>query len=151
MHQARIVSSIFIRRPIEQVFTYLTTPANWPQWHPASRCVSGTTGHSLECGEQVTEDYEVAGRPGRAIWTVRERHAPTRWVIEGQAESGGTATITYTLTPESDGTAFERELLYTIPRPLGVLLDRLLWRRRVRQESTEALRRLKQVLESGTV
>jgi uncharacterized protein YndB with AHSA1/START domain len=151
MHQARIVSCIHISRPIEHVFTYLTTPGNWPHWHPASRRVSGRTDHSLECGEQVTEDYEVAGRAGRVVWTVCERQAPTRWVIEGHSDAGGTATITYTLTPQPDGTSFERELIYRLPRPLAALLDRLLWRRQVREESTEALRRLKEVLEGGTV
>jgi hypothetical protein len=53
------------------------------------------------------------------------------------------------LTPEPEGTAFERQFVYTTPTPWLALLDRLLLRRRIAAESAEALRRLKRVLESG--
>ena len=145
----RIYTTIHICKPIQPVFDYVTTPANWPRWHPSSLAVSGTTDHSLEIGERVTEEFLVAGRRGTAVWTVRECEAPHRWVIEGQAEGGGGATISYTLTPDADGTRFERELIYAMPNPLLTLLNRLILRRRVEAESAEALRRLKEVLERG--
>lgn len=31
---SRIYTTIHIRRPVEQVFDYVTAPANWPKWHP---------------------------------------------------------------------------------------------------------------------
>ena len=92
----RILTSIHIDKPIEQVFDFVTTPGHWPRWHPSSLGVSGAINHSLEVGEQVTEAFRAAGRSGRALWTVRERAAPRRWVIEGQAKDGGSATLTYT-------------------------------------------------------
>ncbi len=144
----RIYTTIHIRNPIEQVFDYVTTPANWPQWHPSSLGVSGAADHSLEVGEQVTEEFRVAGRRGRVVWTVLEREAPHRWVIEGRVERGAGGTITYTLSSHGDGTTFEREFVYTMPGLLLRLLDRLVYRRRVEAESSEALRRLKAVLES---
>ncbi|MCZ7574518.1 MAG: SRPBCC family protein [Ardenticatenaceae bacterium] len=92
----RIVTSALIHKPIEQVFDYVTTPGNWPQWHPSSLAVSGAAQHSLEPGEQVTEEFRVAGRRGRVVWTAREREAPRRWVIDGQIEGRrGGGTITY--------------------------------------------------------
>ena len=142
-----IHTNIQVHIPIEQVFDYVTTPGNWPQWHPSSLGVSGATDHSLEPGEQVTEEYNVAGRRGRVVWTVRERDIPHRWMIDGRVEGGGGGTITYTLTPQANGTTFEREFVYSMPNPLLTLLDRLVLRRRVETESAEALRRLKQVLE----
>ncbi len=143
-----IYTAIQIRKPIEQIFDYVTTPGNWPQWHPSSLAVSGATDHSLEIGEQVTEEFRVAGRRGRVVWTVREREVPRRWAIEGQVVGGGGGTVAYTLTPNGDGTTFEREFIYATRGPLLALLDRLVLRRRVEAESAEALRRLKQVLES---
>lgn len=143
----RIYKSIQIHTPIEQVFDYVTTPGNWPEWHPSSLGVSGATDHSLEPGEKVTEKYLVAGRRGSVVWTVRERTAPRRWIIEGQAEGGGGGTITYTLTAQDGGTFFERDFVYAMPNALLALLDRLVLRRRVDAESAEALRRLKDVLE----
>ena len=141
-----IRSRIQLHAPIEEVFDYVTTPGNWPTWHPSSLGVSGATCHSLEPGERVTEEYRVAGRCGRVTWTVREREAPRRWVIEGRT-GGGDGKIAYTLASHGDGTAFEREFVYSTSNPLLALLDKLVLRRRISAESAEALRRLKNVLE----
>lgn len=144
----RIFSATHIDKPIVQVFEYVTTPGNWPQWHPSSLGVSGATDHSLLMGEEVTEAFLVAGRRGHAVWTVTEREAPRRWVIEGQIvgrESGG--TVSYTLTSQDGGTLFEREFIYPAQGLLFRLLNTLFVRRRVQRESAKALQRLKAVLE----
>src|SRR3712207_2235967 len=121
----RIRSRIQLHAPIEEVFDYVTTPGNWPTWHPSSLGVSGATDHSLEPGERVIEEYRVAGRYGRVTWTVREREAPRRWVIEGRTEGGDDGKIAYTLASHGDGTAFEREFVYSASNPLLALLDKL--------------------------
>lgn len=62
---------------------------------------------------------------------------------------GGGGTITYALSALADDSSrFEREFVYPVPLPLIALLDRLYVRRRIHAESTEALRRLKHVLEA---
>src|SRR5947209_7567021 len=81
---SRIFTTALIHKPVEQVFDYVTTPGNWPRWHPSSLNVSGDVGHSLVPGEQCVEQFHVAGRTGNVVWTVRERIAPYRWVIEGK-------------------------------------------------------------------
>lgn len=145
----RIYTTATIARPIEQVFAYVSTPSHWPAWHPSSLGVSGATDHSLALGEQVTEEFSVAGRIGRARWTVRERAEPVRWVIEGVIEGRGSGgTVAYMLTPRGETTFFEREFTYPTPTLLFKLLDALVIHRRVRAESTEALRRLKARLEA---
>jgi uncharacterized protein YndB with AHSA1/START domain len=146
---SQVVSRATIARSPEEVFAYVTTPGHWPEWHPSSLGVTGATDHSLAVGEEVTESFLVAGKRGKAIWTVREREEPRRWVIFGQVEGGGTGTITYTLTPQDGGTAFEREFTYAMNNPLLALLDRLVLRRRIEGESAEALRRLKERLEDS--
>ena len=143
----RFVTTTLIRRPAEEVFAFLTTPAHWPRWHPASVKVTGAVDHPLLPGEQVTEEYVVAGQPGSAVWTVRERSAPHHWVLDGVGENGNRATITYTLRPYDSGTAFERVMVLT--RAQTELPEEVLegFRRQVDAESTEALRRLKVLLE----
>jgi uncharacterized protein YndB with AHSA1/START domain len=143
----RIVNTIAIARPAEQVFAFVTTPANWPRWHPSSLGVSAGADHPLEEGEQVTEEYRVAGQTGSAVWTVREREAPRRWVIDGVARNGNAATITYTLTPKDGGTHFERELILSLPQTAGFTVEAAALQARIEEESAEALRRLKAVLD----
>ena len=145
----RIYTTIEIEQPAERVFDYVTTPGHWPEWHPSSLGVSGLTDHSLEPGKQVTERFLVAGNRGAVVWAVRERDFPRRWVIDGTIrghDSGG--TVTYQLTSREGSTFFEREFTYPSLNLVFALLDRLIFRRRVQAESEEALRRLKQELES---
>lgn len=145
----RIVSMVEIALPAAQVFDFATTPGHWQEWHPASLAVRGATDHPLAQGEQVEEIFRLLGRRGRVIWTVRERVAARRWVIEGRVVAGGAGrgTITYTLTPTAEGTRFVREFLYTVPPGPLALLDRLVLRRRITAESDHALMQLKQHLE----
>jgi uncharacterized protein YndB with AHSA1/START domain len=145
---SRIVSAVVIAAPIEQVFAFATTPANWPRWHPASKAVTGAVDHSLEPGEQLVEEIEMTGYRGKASWVVRERAAPLRWVVEGEGGTGGHALLTYRLFAQTDGTRFERELVYRMPNAWSALLDVLFIRRRMSAQSEEALRRLKDLLEA---
>ena len=138
-----------IRRPVAEVFDYVTTPAHWLQWHPSSVALHGATDHSLGVDEEVTEDFRVAGRSGSVIWRVIAREAPTRWAIAGKVAGGGSGTITYTLSQTPAGTAFRREFIYAMPNWFAALLDRLFIRRRIAAESAEALGRLQQALESS--
>ena len=148
----RIYTAADIARPIAEVFDYVTTPGNWPQWHPSSLGVSGATDHSLAVGEQVTEQFLVAGRKGQCVWTVTELDAPHRWVITTVVEATHTqGQVAYTLTATADGTRFEREFVYHPPNILIALLDRLIVRRQVAMESAEALHRLKAQLEASKV
>src|SRR5215813_11487610 len=109
-----IVTTANIDRPVAEVFDYVTTPAHWLVWHPSSLGLHGTTDHSLRVGEEVTEDFRVAGRPGSVTWKVIAREVPTRWAISGHVAAGGSGTITYTLSPLNGGTAFRREFVYTM-------------------------------------
>lgn len=142
-----IVTTATIARSIAEVFDYVTTPAHWLVWHPSSLGLHGATDHSLQVGEEVTEDFRVAGRKGSVTWRVVERDAPSRWTISGRVAGGGGGTITYTLVPSGDDTAFRREFVYAMPNRLAELVDRLFVRRRIEAESIEAVRRLRQALE----
>lgn len=142
-----IVTTATIARPIAEVFDYVTTPAHWLVWHPSSLGLHGATDHSLQVGEDVTEEFRVAGRKGSVAWRVVARNAPVRWTISGQVAGGGNGTITYTLASSGDATAFRREFVYAMPNHFAELLDRLFLRRRIEAESVEAVRRLKQALE----
>ncbi|MPW16531.1 SRPBCC family protein [Paraburkholderia sp. CNPSo 3157] len=149
----RIVTVELIARPRTAVFDYVTTPAHWPAWHPSSLAVTGATDHSLAIGEQTTEEFRVAGRRGRVVWTVVERNRPDRWTIDGAIEGRPAGTVRYTLTPDvngtngANGTRFERTFIYRSPTLWFALLDAVLLRAKIQAESDEAVERLKNVLE----
>jgi uncharacterized protein YndB with AHSA1/START domain len=143
-----IVTKATIDRPIAEVFDYVTTPAHWLVWHPSSLGLHGATDHPLHVGEEVTEDFRVAGRRGSVTWKVIAREVPVRWAITGRVAAGGSGTITYTLSALEGGTAFRREFIYAMPNWFAELLDRLFIRQRIEAESAEAVRRLKQALET---
>lgn len=150
----RIDNTVVISVAPEQVFDYVTTPGNWPQWHPSSLAVRGATDHSARPGETATEDFIVAGRRGTLVWRVSERDAPRRWVIEGHGDDDGVAgatlaKISYTLTPDSSGTRFRRELVYPAPNLLFLALNAAFIHSRVEAESAQAVAQLKAVLERG--
>lgn len=143
----RILSSVTIPAAVEDVYAFVTTPATWPHWHPSSLGVSEAVDQSLEVGERVTEEFRVAGRRGRVVWTVTGRDAPARWAISGRVIGGGSGVITYRCTATGAGTLFEREFTYSMPSAWLSLLDRLVFRRRVRAESEQAVHQLRQALE----
>ena len=105
----RIVVTISIHRPIGVVFDYITTPANWPAWHPASHAVSGSVDHSLLIGEQVTEEFVAGGRHGSCVWQVTRREVPYLWTITTSTPQVQ-AEITYRLSAQGETIIFEREL-----------------------------------------
>lgn len=151
--ETRIDGSIGIALPRSQVFDYVTTPGNWPRWHPSSLAVRGAVDHPARPGERATEDFVVAGWHGTVTWTVTDRDAPNRWTIVGHADGSGVAggtsgTITYTLAPTERGTLFRREFVYPAPNLLFVLIDVLHARARIEAESALALTQLKTVLEA---
>ncbi|TDN61601.1 uncharacterized protein YndB with AHSA1/START domain [Paraburkholderia sp. BL10I2N1] len=145
----RIVTVTSIERPDTLVFDYVTTPTHWPVWHPSSLAVSGATDHSLDVREQVTEEFRVAGRRGRVVWTVAERDRPRKWVIEGAIDGRPAGTVTYTLTPTAHGTRFMREFTYRAPSLWFAALNELFLRARIQSESDEAVSRLKTILEAA--
>lgn len=147
----RIVSIADIRRAPSAVFEFVTTPAHWPAWHPSSLSVEGEIDHSLEVGEQVVEEFRVAGRRGRVVWTVRARSYPVRWSIDGVIDGRAAGTVTYTLTPVSNGTRFVREFTYPAPSLWFALVNWIVVKGTIQSESDEAVTRLKRLLESNAV
>lgn len=145
--RTQIHSEVAIQRSPADVFEYVSTPANWPAWHPSSLSVQGATDHSLQVGEQVTEVFRVAGREGVIVWTVADRRAPSFWRIDGEIEGRQAGTVTYTLTPSGTGTRFERDFVYQAPTLLFSILNWAALRNRIDAESREAVTRLKARLE----
>ena len=143
----RIVNTVDIAAPPERVFAYATAPENWPRWHPQSRAVSGVVDRTPQPGEKTTEDFEIAGRKGRATWTSIAVDPPRRWEFAGRGEDGGGAHIVYALTPGAGATRFQRELVYRGPNLLFAVLNAFEIRAVMQRDSAAAVERLKRAVE----
>nr|WP_254615887.1 SRPBCC family protein [Cupriavidus basilensis] len=144
-----IVNEVTIVQPDAVVFDYVSTPANWPDWHPSSLAVTGASaGHSLLPGEQVTETFSVAGRRGQVVWTAVERSPSSAWMIQGTIDGREAGAVRYTLAQTPEGTHFRREFSYPAPNLLFALTNWLVLRKRIEAESAEAVTRLRAVLEA---
>ncbi len=142
----RVETTVDIDRPADQVFNYVTTPALWNTWHPATVAVREAPDRPLTSGESVIESIAVAGSRKEAQWSVRACEAPWRWEIETDTQSGA-AHIIYVLTATASGCRFHRTLYFCSKRWPWRLLDSSLIRLILMRQSAQALRNLKRVLE----
>jgi hypothetical protein len=112
-------NEIHIERPPLDVYTFVTTPANWVGTHPVTELVKGEeTGEPAGVGRKWTEVIRHGEEdPFDAEWTVTKAEPGSSWVIVADRMRGGDVNceITYTFTPKGDGTDFRREMVVTFP------------------------------------
>lgn len=160
---SRVAHSVEIVRTPAQVYEFVSTPAYWPIWHPSSVAVSGAVDHSLLVGEEVAEQFRVAGRTGTALWQVTAREPTWLWTIAGTIRGRPAGQVTYRVMPTkrsaadsstpnriAETTHFEREFVYYPPNLLFAILDKLTINGLIEDESQRAVAKLKQVLETQT-
>jgi uncharacterized protein YndB with AHSA1/START domain len=142
----RVETTVEIERTPQSVFDYVTTPALWHTWHPATAAVRDVADRPLVEGETVVEIIAMAGRTTEALWTVVACEPPRRWQIETDAPKGS-ARIVYRIEPTPRGCRFHRTLDFRSKGRLWRMLDSTLTRLFLVRQSARALRQLKQVLE----
>jgi uncharacterized protein YndB with AHSA1/START domain len=148
LHCIRIDTEIDINRPHQEVFDYVTTPALWRTWHPATVEVRDVPNRPLVTGETMLELIAVAGRRDQALWTVTACSPPRSWEIATDTKNGA-AHITYTIMPTNSGCRFHRTLEFRSKHWPWRLLDSTLMRWILVRQSARALRNIKTVLEKN--
>ena len=142
----RLATEIDIARPVAEVFAYVTTPALWHTWHPATVSVRDVPDRPLVLGETMRELIAVAGRRSEALWTVCACDAPSRWEISTDTPRGA-AHIVYRLIAIEGGCRFQRTLDFRSKQQPWRALDSTFTRWVLVRQSARALANLKAVLE----
>ena len=142
----RVETQLEIDRPPQQVFAYVTTPALWHTWHPATVEVRNVPSRPLVAGETMLEVIAVLGRREEALWTVQACSAPHLWEIATDTPSGA-AHIDYRITATARGCRFHRVLEFRSRQWPRRSLDSTLTRWILVRQSAQALRNLKRVME----
>ena len=146
LDMVRVETEIVIARPIADVFNYVTTPALWHTWHPATVSVRDVPVRPLVLGETMRELIAVAGRRSEALWTVCACDSPSRWEICTDTPRGA-AHIVYRLTAIDGGSRFQRTLGFRSKQQPWRALDSTFTRWVLVRQSARALANLKAVLE----
>ena len=91
----QVVSSIIIRRPIEDVFHFVNDFAAYPQWQHGVKEAKIVSDGPLGKGTQVVETRQFFGRPMQVSWEVTEFQPPYRrgFRMEGPLPSTGVMTF----------------------------------------------------------
>jgi predicted ester cyclase len=140
-----ISNHILIGGPLVVVFDLVTTTRSWPLWHPATEAVGGVTDRPLHLGDQVRERAVIGGRVHEGVWTVVERDAPHKIVLQIDQ---GRIQITYSFAEQGNATRLTRELHYRPQDFAGGEQDPDALEMRMYAQSEVALQRLKPIVES---
>ncbi len=112
-----VENSITIKRPIEEVFEYVSTPENDPTWVSASLRNERTLPGPMRVGMTTQEDVKFLGRTSTDTWEVIEYEPPT--VVAYLATSGllSGGVVRARCEPVQGGTRFTHEVKY---EPRGI-------------------------------
>jgi hypothetical protein len=129
----------FIHASPGAVYDYVTRPALWKEWHPASQGADTHAVESLGAGAQFEEDIVSAGRARHLKWGVELAEPGVHWVARAVMEDGSTVHLDYRFQPRNTGMNFVRTLNYHVkPLHLRIANGLFVWRR-VQAESRQAL------------
>lgn len=141
----RFSNTIEIRRPSDEVFDYLATPENIPQWNHAiaesERFPAGPIGIRSRIRQRRT-----APRPAEEELEVTELMPGRRLVLAGDIGPLH-GTVSYELESTSDGTRLTNDADLDASGPFRLAAP--LVAGRVRAAVAENLATLKEILESG--
>ncbi|WP_029922236.1 SRPBCC family protein [Nevskia soli] len=132
----------FILAPTLAVYDYVTRPARWKEWHPASLGAQEHAAESLAAGARFEEDILSAGIKRHLRWTVEEAEPGVRWAASAVMDDGSTVHLLYRFEGRNTGMNFTRTLRYHVkPLHLRIVNALFMWRK-VQAESRLALSNL---------
>ncbi len=132
----------FIHASTQAVYDYVTRPALWKEWHPASLGAQEHAAESLAVGARFEEDILSAGIKRHLRWTVEQAEPGARWAASAVMDDGSTVNLLYRFEGRNTGMNFTRTLRYQVkPLHLRIVNALFMWRR-VQAESRLALSNL---------
>ncbi|KAF2208424.1 hypothetical protein CERZMDRAFT_118817 [Cercospora zeae-maydis SCOH1-5] len=144
MGRITIESETAFARPAEEIYDFVSNPANWGRTYQGSGGLHNNAQLKLplQFGDQWTEAVPLAENTYVATWTLITAMRPHKWVFqqvdgigahaEGKGESRGvpgTTTISYFFEPQvgpHEGTTlFRRKIEYDLPKGVDLAPDLL--------------------------
>jgi uncharacterized protein YndB with AHSA1/START domain len=113
-------TSVRIRRPIEDVFAYVSDPLNFPHWNSAVRAVRQTGGRDGEVGSTYTMQRELPSGGAQNELEIVAREHPTEFGI--RTTSGPTPfSYRYTFSAANGATVVQLDGALELDGPAALL------------------------------
>jgi uncharacterized protein YndB with AHSA1/START domain len=103
-----VENSTVIKRPPEEVFAFVTDPANEARWHADVLEAHKTSDGPLAEGSTIQFTFDFMGKK-QVDLVVREFDPPRREVVEATSNGPMSPTFTFTFEPLDGGTRFTRK------------------------------------------
>jgi hypothetical protein len=138
-------TSVRIRRPIEDTFTFVSDPLNFPRWNSAVRAVWQTGGRQSHVGSTYTMERELPGGRVQNELEILTHEHPTEFAI--RAMSGPTPfRYRYVLSGTNDETVVQLDAVVELEGAAGLLSP--LAGRAVKRGVDDNFHELKRILET---
>ena len=119
---AKVVRDVFIKAPIEKVFSYISEPKNELEWLPSITDVRDFVGEGV--GKKWKWSYKMFGISFKGNSELVEQVENEKYVYKTMG--GIKSTWTFSVKKEGDGTRLNLDVEYTIPIPvLGKVAEKL--------------------------
>ena len=147
---AAIVESIEIDRRPEDVFSYFMDPSHMPEWQESVVSARRLDDGPAAVGSRVIVTRRVGGRDREMTNELTEQNPPSSWVVRG-IDTPVRATAKGRIEPVGNGERSRVTIELDFEgRGIGKVLVRLIVRRQAEAEMPRNMRKLKELLESGT-
>ncbi len=138
-----ITDTIFIERPIKEVFDVVTTTKYWPIWHTQCEKVEGATENPIQLNEESSEHVKLGPAMQVVTWKCTYHERPYKLRLDGITR-GIKSYIEYTFTEHEGGIEFTRLLHYKFNRALKIA--ELLTRSTLKRHQKNSMENMKQML-----
>lgn len=97
-------ADVTINRPLEEVFTFVSTPAEFPRWQNGVLESRQTTAGPVGLGSTGTIVREAMGRKDETGWEVTDFKANAGYTVTSTGRATVSYVLTYTFTAVEGGT-----------------------------------------------
>ena len=111
----RINKEITVNAPLEEVFSYVATPGNWPEFWPSLISLEDVKALP-NGGYRARYKFKMAGRLFNGTGECAEI-IPNQWIVI-HTDGGIKSTLTWTFRSREDKTRVTLTIEYKIPVPL---------------------------------
>ena len=151
-----IVAKKSFSKPIEEVYSYITTPVNWPLWFKGTLKVDGGN-RPVKQGDTWEETLCASGNKMHVSWYCTRSDTPFFCSFDGHLtvhgwlgclSKGAILSISYELKTDRNETLLVRTLKTHFPNPILRTVARLK-RNRTAREIQVALETLKLIIDGN--